>query len=53
MFLTVMSENRLMKKIVDYVISNLKEQLSRINGVGDVQLFDSQHAMRIWLDPYK
>ncbi len=34
MFLAFMSENRLIKqeKIADYVISNLKDQLSRING---------------------
>ncbi|EJW7156883.1 efflux RND transporter permease subunit [Salmonella enterica] len=31
--------------ISDYVASN-----SRLNGVGDVQLFGAQYAMRIWLD---
>lgn len=39
--------------IADYVASNLKDSLSRIEGVGSVQLFGSQHAMRIWLDPAK
>lgn len=39
--------------IADYVASSLKDSLSRIEGVGSVQLFGSQHAMRIWLDPAK
>lgn len=30
--------------------SNVKDTLSRLNGVGDVQLFGAQYAMRIWLD---
>ncbi|NVK42237.1 MAG: efflux RND transporter permease subunit [Oceanospirillaceae bacterium] len=37
----------------DYVASNLREPLSRVNGVGDVTLFGGQYAMRIWLDPHK
>ncbi|TDN52302.1 multidrug efflux pump [Buttiauxella sp. JUb87] len=36
--------------ISDYVASNLKDAISRTNGVGDVQLFGAQYAMRIWLD---
>ncbi|WP_097486217.1 multidrug efflux RND transporter permease subunit AcrF [Escherichia coli] len=36
--------------ISDYVASNVKDTLSRLNGVGDVQLFGAQYAMRIWLD---
>lgn len=39
--------------IADYVASNIKDPLSRIAGVGSIQLFGSQHAMRIWLDPVK
>ena len=35
----------------DYVVSNLQDPLSRVNGVGNVQLFASTYAMRIWLDP--
>ena len=27
------------------------DELRRVNGVGDVQLFGSEYAMRIWLDP--
>ncbi|EBA1565578.1 efflux RND transporter permease subunit [Salmonella enterica] len=36
--------------ISDYVASNIKDSISRLNGVGDVQLFGAQYAMRIWLD---
>ncbi|MBE0456033.1 efflux RND transporter permease subunit [Pseudoalteromonas sp. KG3] len=37
--------------IGDYVASNVQDIVSRVNGVGEVQLFGSQYAMRIWLDP--
>ncbi|EAZ8649462.1 efflux RND transporter permease subunit [Salmonella enterica] len=36
--------------ISDYVASNIKDSISRLNGVGDVQLFGAQYAMHIWLD---
>ncbi|HAK8512872.1 TPA: efflux RND transporter permease subunit [Salmonella enterica] len=36
--------------ISDYVASNIKDSISRLNGVGDVQLFGAQYAMRIGLD---
>lgn len=39
--------------IADYVASNLQDPLSRTAGVGSVQLFGSEYAMRIWLDPQK
>ncbi|AKJ40800.1 multidrug efflux RND transporter permease subunit [Pragia fontium] len=39
--------------ISDYVASNLQDPLSRINGVGSVDAYGSQYAMRIWLDPNK
>ncbi len=39
--------------LADYVVSNIKDPLSRIDGVGEIQLFGSQYAMRIWLDPLK
>lgn len=39
--------------ISDYVAANMKDPISRTNGVGDVQLFGSQYAMRIWMDPNK
>ncbi|MDP3226733.1 MAG: efflux RND transporter permease subunit [Acidovorax sp.] len=37
----------------DYVAANVQDPLSRVEGVGDTQLFGSQYAMRIWLDPSK
>ena len=39
--------------ISDYVASNVKDAISRTSGVGDVQLFGAQYAMRIWLDANK
>ncbi len=36
--------------IADYVAANVQEQLSRVSGVGQIQLFGSQYAMRVWLD---
>ena len=39
--------------ISDYVASNIQDPLSRIDGVGQVDAYGSQYAMRIWLDPDK
>ncbi len=39
--------------IADYVNARLLEPLSRVDGVGRVNVFGGQYAMRIWLDPYK
>lgn len=39
--------------ISDYVASNVQDPLSRIDGVGEVDAYGSQYAMRIWLDPNK
>ncbi|MDE2488880.1 MAG: efflux RND transporter permease subunit [Alphaproteobacteria bacterium] len=39
--------------IGDYLVSHLQEPIGRISGVGDVNVFGSQYAMRIWLDPFK
>lgn len=35
----------------NYAANNVVNELRRVEGVGDVQLFGSQYAMRIWLDP--
>ena len=37
----------------DYAASTVVDAISRVDGVGEVQLFGSQYAMRIWLDPVK
>ncbi|GLV22978.1 multidrug efflux RND transporter permease subunit [Sphingobium sp. TomMM35A] len=39
--------------ISDYLVNNFQDPISRLEGIGDVQIFGSQYAMRIWLDPYK
>jgi multidrug efflux pump len=39
--------------LADYIAANLQDPISRVDGVGDVQLFGAQYAMRIWLDPDK
>ena len=35
----------------DYAQSNLEKVLARVPGVGEVENFGSQYAMRIWLNP--
>ncbi|MFK5927746.1 MAG: efflux RND transporter permease subunit, partial [Desulfuromusa sp.] len=37
----------------DYAQSNLEKILSRVPGVGEVQNFGSQYAMRVWVNPDK
>mgnify|MGYP000535349493 FL=1 len=39
--------------IADYINSSVVDPLSRVEGVGEIQVFGSQYAMRIWLDPAK
>jgi len=39
--------------ISDYVVANIVDPLSRVPGVGSIQVFGAQYAMRIWLDPNK
>ncbi|OQX16294.1 MAG: multidrug efflux RND transporter permease [Desulfobulbaceae bacterium A2] len=39
--------------LADYMVSNLQDIISRLEGVGELQLFGSQNAMRIWLNPTK
>jgi multidrug efflux pump len=38
-------------ELSDYAVSNIQDILSRVEGVGDLQMFGSQNAMRIWLNP--
>lgn len=39
--------------VSDFLVSNLQDELSRIEGVGETNVFGSQYAMRVWLDPNK
>ncbi len=55
MMASIYDSNNLADKtdISDFLVSNLQDSISRIEGVGDVQVYGGQYAMRIWLDPYK
>src|SRR5512143_3922927 len=37
----------------DYLVSNVQDIISRLDGVGELLLFGTQNAMRIWLNPAK
>ncbi|MDO5651476.1 MAG: efflux RND transporter permease subunit [Moraxella sp.] len=39
--------------IADYLNSSIVDQISRVNGVGAVNVFGSSYSMRVWLDPEK
>jgi multidrug efflux pump len=39
--------------VSDFIASNIQDQIARTPGVGDYQVFGSQYAMRVWLDPSK
>lgn len=39
--------------VADYMVSNMEDTLARVTGVGNVQVFGAEYAMRIWLDPGK
>jgi len=39
--------------LTDYLVSNVQDIVSRLEGVGEMQTFGSQNAMRIWLNPSK
>ncbi|MBI1921885.1 MAG: efflux RND transporter permease subunit [Geobacter sp.] len=39
--------------LTDYMVSNIQDIISRVQGVGEVTVFGSQNAMRIWLNPDK
>ncbi len=55
LFVGVYSENgkHNADDLSDYIVSKLQDPLARVNGVGDTQVFGSQYAMRIWVDPLK
>jgi multidrug efflux pump len=37
--------------MADYLVSNFQDEIARVSGVGQSQVFGSQYAIRIWLDP--
>ncbi|EPR17971.1 hypothetical protein M527_14360, partial [Sphingobium indicum IP26] len=39
--------------ISDYLVNHFQDAIARVDGVGSSQIFGSQYAMRVWLDPYR
>jgi len=39
--------------LADYAQSSIQQVLARVPGVGEVEVFSSQYAMRVWLNPDK
>jgi hydrophobe/amphiphile efflux-1 (HAE1) family protein len=38
--------------VSNYALTQLKDRLSRVDGIGDVQIFGARdYAMRVWIDP--
>lgn len=54
MIISLISDNPevLSTDIGDYISSTLLDQISRVDGVGEVQAIGSGYAMRIWLNPH-
>jgi len=55
MIIGLVSEDGSMDRpaLTDYLVANVQEIISRTEGVGEVTVFGSQNAMRIWLNPAK
>ncbi|TLM67177.1 MAG: efflux RND transporter permease subunit [Deltaproteobacteria bacterium] len=53
MIVGIVSEDGAMSRyaLTDYLVANIQDIVSRLEGVGEVTVFGSQNAMRIWLDP--
>jgi multidrug efflux pump len=53
MIVGLVSEDGSMNRhaLTDYLVSNVQDIVSRLEGVGELQLFGTQNAMRIWLNP--
>ncbi|MDR0476503.1 MAG: efflux RND transporter permease subunit [Desulfobulbaceae bacterium] len=37
----------------DFLVNTMRDPVSRVKGVGSVQIFGAQYSMRVWLDPKK
>ena len=55
MIIGLVSQDGSMKRedIADFAATNLRDPLSRVDGVGTIQTLGAAYAMRIWLDPNK
>jgi len=47
------TDRRTYNDMADFLSSNLVDPISRVEGVGDVNVFGAQHAMRVWLNPQR
>ena len=47
------TDQRTNRDVSDYLASNIQDPISRVPGVGEVQVFGAPHAMRIWLNPQR
>ena len=47
------TDTRSFQDVADFLSSNIQDPLSRVEGVGDVNIFGAPHAMRIWLNPQR
>jgi multidrug efflux pump len=45
------TDTRTNQDVSDYLVSTLQEPIGRLAGVGDINVFGSQYAMRVWLNP--
>ncbi|MHB0219693.1 multidrug efflux RND transporter permease subunit EefB, partial [Klebsiella pneumoniae] len=39
--------------ISDWLVSNMQDPLARVEGIGSLQVFGAEYAMRVWMDPTK
>ena len=55
LFVGLVSEDGSMDRnaLGDYMVANVQDIISRLEGVGELQMFGTQNAMRIWLNPDK
>jgi multidrug efflux pump len=55
MLVGLVSEDGAMDRnaLTDYLVSNVQDIVSRLEGVGEMQMFGAQNAMRVWLNPDK
>lgn len=47
------TDTKMSVDVADYLLSTLQDPIARLEGVGTVQVFGGQYAMRIWIDPSK
>lgn len=53
MVVMLSSDTKTTEEMADYAQRNIVPQLQQVDGVGNVNLFGSQRAMRVWVDPKK